>query len=136
MGYKYETGKPLAFGQVKIKGKNLFHIGLPGNPVSSYVCFELFIRPVLLKMQGIKNIHRKKVSAKINTDINNNDNRRSYTRVNIKKDEKLGYLADVYKNQGSNIFSSLVYSNGLAICPENCKVIKSGDELEVIILED
>ena len=87
-------------------------------------------------MQGVKNIHRKKVSAKINTDINNNDGRRSYTRVNIKKDKELGYIADVYNNQGSNIFSSLVYSNGLAICPEDCKVIKSGDELEVIMLED
>ena len=135
-GINMKPGKPLAFGQVNIKGKKLFHIGLPGNPVSSYVCFELFIRPVLLKMQGIKNIYRKKVSAKINSDINNYDGRRSYTRVNIKKDKKTGYIADVYKNQGSNIFSSLVYSNGLAICPENCKVIKSGDELEVILLED
>ncbi len=135
-GINMKPGKPLAFGQVKLNNKKLLHIGLPGNPVSSYVCFELFIRPVLLKMQGMKNIYRKKVIAKINTDIKNYDGRRSYTRVNIKKDEKDGYVADVYKNQGSNIFSSLVYSNGLAICPEECKVIKSGDEVEVILLED
>jgi len=77
-----------------------------------------------------------KIRAKISSDIYNNDGRRSYSRVSIKKNNENDYIADVYKNQGSNIFSSLVYSNGLAICPENCKVIKSGDEIEVILLKD
>ena len=135
-GINMKPGKPLAFGKVVLNNKEVFHIGLPGNPVSSYVCFELFIRPILLKMQGMKNIHRKKIRAKISSDIYNNDGRRSYSRVSIKKHNENDYIADVYKNQGSNIFSSLVYSNGLAICPENCKVVKSGDELEVILLKD
>ena len=54
----------------------------------------------------------------------------------VSKDHDKGYIASIYDKQDSNIFSSLVYSNGLAICPEECKVIKSGDQLEVIILED
>ena len=89
-----------------------------------------------MKMQGIKNIFRKTVLAKVDKEIKNNDGRRAYLRVNVNKDEKYEYIANIYDRQDSNIFSSLVYSNGLAICPEECKVVKSGDQLEVIILED
>ena len=88
-----------------------------------------------MKMQGLKDVNRKKVLAKIDKDIVTNDGRRSYLRVNVTKDERDGYVAKVYDRQDSNIFSSLVYSNGLAICPEECKVIKSGEQLEVIVLE-
>ena len=135
-GINMKPGKPLAFGQVNLNGKEIFHIGLPGNSVSSYVCFELFIRPVLMKMQGLKNIFRKTLVAKVDKEIKNNDGRRAYLRVMVSKDHDKGYTASIYDKQDSNIFSSLVYSNGLAICPEECKVIKSGDQLEVIILED
>ena len=89
-----------------------------------------------MKMQGIKNIFRKTVLAKVDKEIKNNDGRQAYLRVNVNKDEKHEYIANIYDRQDSNIFSSLVYSNGLAICPEECKVIKSGDQLEVIMLED
>ena len=135
-GINMKPGKPLAFGQVNLNSKEIFHIGLPGNSVSSYVCFELFIRPVLMKMQGLKNIFRKTLVAKVDKEIKNNDGRRAYLRVMVSKDHNKGYIASIYDKQDSNIFSSLVYSNGLAICPEECKVIKSGDQLEVIILED
>ena len=135
-GINMKPGKPLAFGQVNLNGKEIFHIGLPGNSVSSYVCFELFIRPVLMKMQGLKNIFRKTLVAKVDKEIKNNDGRRAYLRVMVNKDHEKGYTASIYDKQDSNIFSSLVYSNGLAICPEECKVIKSGDQLEVIMLED
>jgi molybdopterin molybdotransferase len=135
-GINMKPGKPLAFGQVNLNGKEIFHIGLPGNSVSSYVCFELFIRPVLMKMQGLKNIFRKTLVAKVDKEIKNNDGRRAYLRVMVSKNHEKGYTASIYDKQDSNIFSSLVYSNGLAICPEECKVIKSGDQLEVIMLED
>ena len=135
-GINMKPGKPLAFGQVNLNGKEIFHIGLPGNSVSSYVCFELFIRPVLMKMQGLENIFRKTLVAKVDKEIKNNDGRRAYLRVMVSKDHEKGYTASIYDKQDSNIFSSLVYSNGLAICPEECKVIKTGDQLEVIMLED
>jgi len=106
---------------------------LPGNPVSAYVCFELFVRPIILKMMGVNEIMRKKIKARITEDITNHDGRRMYVRVRIieKKNE---YIAEIYKNQNSNILSSLVFADGLAICPEDCKVVKSGDELEVLLL--
>ena len=80
-GINMKPGKPLAFGQVNLNGKEIFHIGLPGNSVSSYVCFELFIRPVLMKMQGLKNIFRKTLVAKVDKEIKNNDGRRAYLRA-------------------------------------------------------
>jgi molybdopterin molybdotransferase len=132
-GINMKPGKPLAFGNLNLEGNNVFQIGLPGNPVSAYVCFELFIRPVILKMRGLKNLMRGIVKAKISEDIFNNDGRRAYARVKLIKNGN-DFIAKVYQNQNSNILSSLAYSNGLAICPEDCKVIKSGEEIEVMLL--
>ena len=56
-----------------------------------------------------------------------------YIRVKI-SEESNEFIAEIYNNQNSNILSSLVFADGLAICPEDCKVIKSGEELEVILL--
>ncbi len=133
-GINMKPGKPLAFGRLNLEGENVFQIGLPGNPVSAYVCFELFVRPIILKMMGANDIMRKKIKAKLTNDITNTDGRRMYTRVKI-LEENNEFIAEIYNNQNSNILSSLVFADGLAICPEDCKVIKSGDETEVILLE-
>lgn len=132
-GINMKPGKPLTFGSLDLEDNNVFQLGLPGNPVSAYVCFELFVRPIILKMMGVNEIMRKKIKARITEDITNHDGRRMYVRVRIieKKNE---YIAEIYKNQNSNILSSLVFADGLAICPEDCKVVKSGDELEVLLL--
>ena len=132
-GINMKPGKPLAFGSLNLEGYNVFQIGLPGNPVSAYVCFELFVRPIILKMLGANNIMRKKIKAKLTKDIVNNDGKRMYIRVKI-SEESNEFIAEIYNNQNSNILSSLVFADGLAICPEDCKVIKSGEELEVILL--
>jgi len=134
-GINMKPGKPLAFGRLDLEGNTVYQIGLPGNPVSAYVCFELFIRPVILKMRGFQKIMRKKIKAKVSQDINNHDGRRMYVRVKL--DQKNGeYYAEIYNNQNSNILSSLIFADGLAICPEDCKVVKSGDQIEVIMLKD
>ena len=133
-GINMKPGKPLAFGRLNLEGEDVFQIGLPGNPVSAYVCFELFVRPIILKMMGANDIMRKKIKAKLTNDITNTDGRRMYTRVKI-LEENNEFIAEIYNNQNSNILSSLVFADGLAICPEDCKVIKSGDETEVILLE-
>ena len=132
-GINMKPGKPLAFGSLNLEGDNVFQIGLPGNPVSAYVCFELFVRPIILKMLGANNIMRKKIKAKLTKDIVNNDGKGTYIRVKI-SEENNEFIAEIYNNQNSNILSSLVFADGLAICPEDCKVIKSGEELEVILL--
>ena len=133
-GINMRPGKPLTFGILKLNNKEIFQIGLPGNPVSAYVCFELFIRPIILKMIGAKNIFRKIVKARIDTQINNSDGRRIYARVKLISTEK-GYKAEVYKNQNSNILSSLVFADGLAICPDGCKVLKSGELVDVMLIK-
>jgi len=132
-GINMKPGKPLAFGSLNLEGGNVFQIGLPGNPVSAYVCFELFVRPIILKMKGFQEIMRRKIKARVTEDIVNYDGRRMYTRVKIlERDNE--FIAQIYNNQNSNILSSLVFADGLAICPEDCKVVKSGNELEVILL--
>jgi len=132
-GINMKPGKPLAFGSLNLEEDNVFQIGLPGNPVSAYVCFELFVRPIILKMKGVQEIMRRKIKARVTEDIVNYDGRRMYTRVKIfEKDNE--FIAEIYNNQNSNILSSLVFADGLAICTEDCKVVKSGNELEVILL--
>jgi len=133
-GIRMRPGKPLAFGELNLAGRKVHQIGLPGNPVSAYVCFELFVRPLILKMRGYKTILRETVKAKIDKTIQNYDQRKVFVRVKlIKHDSK--YDAKVYEDQSSNILSSLVFADGLAICPENCKVINSGDLVDVMTLD-
>ena len=133
-GIRMRPGKPLAFGELNLSGRKVYQIGLPGNPVSAYVCFELFVRPLILKMRGYKTILRETIRAKIDKTIQNDDQRKIFVRVKLIKHGSK-YAAKVYEDQSSNILSSLVFANGLAICPEDCKVISSGDLVDVMTLD-
>ena len=107
-----KPGKPQAYGI--IDGKPIF--GLPGNPVSSLVVFELFVRPALLKMAGHTDLLRPTFKATLATDITNKDGRVNYMRAILT--EKDGqYIAKTTGPQGSGILHSLVLANGLITIP-------------------
>ena len=131
---KIRPGKPLTFGLINYKNKKIPHIGLPGNPVSAIVGFEIFVRPVIKTMIGMKQIFREEITATLNDPIFNYDNRRVYARVKVNGNPKQGYLANLSGNQNSHILSSMINANGLAICPENKKILKKGDQVKVLIL--
>ena len=83
---RMKPGKPIAFGTLKASdGREVPHLGLPGNPVSSMITFEQFARPAILKMRGIGNHTRPVVSAAIDQDIVNDDGRRIFVRVHVSK---------------------------------------------------
>jgi molybdopterin molybdotransferase len=133
-----KPGKPLAFGVInKTPGEagGLPHLGLPGNPVSSMVTFELFGRAAILKMLGRKDEGRATVTAILNQDIPNTDSRRIYARVHIVK-EGDGWRAFLTGAQGSGILTSMSSANGLAIVPEDCPVAKAGSRITVRLLEN
>ncbi|OGL43924.1 MAG: hypothetical protein A2W05_02315 [Candidatus Schekmanbacteria bacterium RBG_16_38_10] len=126
-----KPGKPLAFGE--IKGKPVF--GLPGNPASSMLCFELFVRPALLKMSGRSDIFRKEVIAESMEDIKNKPGRRYFIRtVTSFKDGQ--YFFKTTGSQGSGILTSMTLANSLAIISENCSVLKKGEKTKVILLDE
>jgi len=123
-------GQPLAFGT--IGGKPTF--GLPGNPVSSMVSFEQFVRPYLLKMQGCKKIFRPVIEAVWQGEFKKKTERKYLVRCIVsKKDGE--YIASSTGEQGSGILKSMVLANGLAIFPEEKEVIKAGEKVKVQLLD-
>ena len=124
-------GKPLAFGD--IRGKPVF--GLPGNPASSMLCFELFVRPALLKMSGRSDIFRKEVIAESIEDIKNKPGRRYFIRtITYFKDGR--YFFKTTGPQGSGILTSMTLANSLAIISENSSLLKKGEKTRVILLDE
>ena len=123
-----KPGKPQAYGS--IEGKPVF--GLPGNPVSSLVVFELFVRPALLKMAGHTTLFRPKFKAILETDVTNRDGRVNYMRA-ILTEENGQFIAKTTGPQGSGILHSLVLANGLIIIPSGVTV-KAGETVEAHLL--
>ena len=107
-----KPGKPQAYGISD--GKPIF--GLPGNPVSSLVVFELFVRPALLKMAGHTELLRPTFKATLTEPITNKDGRVNYMRA-ILKESNGHYTAETTGPQGSGILHSLVLANGLITIP-------------------
>ena len=107
-----KPGKPQAYGISD--GKPIF--GLPGNPVSSLVVFELFVRPALLKMAGHTELLRPTFKATLTETITNRDGRVNYMRA-ILKESNGDYTAETTGPQGSGILHSLVLANGLITIP-------------------
>jgi molybdopterin molybdotransferase len=104
-----KPGRPLAFGSVQ----NAFFIGLPGNPVSSFVTFLIFVRPFLLRTQGIAAVEPKVVQARADFDWLQPDARREFLRV---KWNAQGGL-DIYPTQDSAVLTSTSWADGLVDNP-------------------
>ena len=121
-------GKPLAFGEYK----NIPFIGLPGNPVSAFVGFEVFVRGVIGKLNGIYNGDRSKVRVRCAEQIDS-DGRESYLRAEIH--EENGYfIAQLTGHQGSGNLHSLVRANALLIIPAGVKCVPAGQEVNAWLI--
>ena len=101
---RMKPGRPLAFGSIK----GVPHLGLPGNPVSAMVTFELFARPAMLKMMGKKNWSRPTIEAVIEEPVVNSDGRRIFARALVEKRGNL-YVARLTVPQGSGVLTSMGY---------------------------
>jgi molybdopterin molybdotransferase len=113
-----KPGRPLAFGSVK----NSFFIGLPGNPVSSFVTFLIFVRPFLLKTQGLTDVLPKGIAGRADFDWAQPDARREFLRV---KWNTQGGL-DLYPTQDSAVLTSTAWADGLVDNPGG-QAIREGD---------
>ncbi|MGA8005091.1 MAG: gephyrin-like molybdotransferase Glp [Burkholderiales bacterium] len=111
-----KPGRPLAFGRV---GGAAF-IGLPGNPVSSFVTFLLFVRPFLRKTQGIAEVAPRAIEARADFDWSKPDSRREFLRV---KWNSQGGL-DLYPTQDSAVLTSTAWADGLVDNPPNRPIAK------------
>lgn len=131
---RMRPGKPLAFGAFSSGGRRVPHIGLPGNPVSSMVSFELFGRPAIFKMLGRTDWQRPAVRAVADEPIPNADARRVYARAILTRRDGRWHAA-LTGPQGSGILTSMAQANALAVVPEDIPAIHSGDEVDCILLD-
>jgi len=136
---RMKPGRPLAFGRIKGAGKagiarDILHLGLPGNPVSVMVAFEIFARPAILKMMGKKNLAKPTVEAVIEEPIKNKGGYCIFARAIV---EKRGgqYFARLTGPQGSGILTSMTLANGLVVVPEDRLEVDRGDIVQVMMLD-
>ncbi|KPK06698.1 MAG: molybdenum cofactor biosynthesis protein MoaA [Betaproteobacteria bacterium SG8_39] len=125
-----KPGRPLAFGRVRgegPKGREAAFIGLPGNPVSSFVTFLVFVRPFLLRTQGIGEVAPRALAARADFDWVDADPRREFLRV---KWNATGGL-DLYPTQDSAVMTSTAWADGLVDNPPN-HAIHKGDTVRFL----
>jgi molybdopterin molybdotransferase len=130
-----KPGKPLAFGAVRRPGEGdgaeTWFIGLPGNPVSSYVTFTLFVRPVLARLQGAQAVATPGVPLRADFAWPRPDKRREFLRVRRNTQGGL----DLFRNQGSGVLTSLAWGDGLAdIAPG--QAVQAGDTVRFLSLAE
>lgn len=123
-------GKPLVFG--RLKGRPVF--GLPGNPVSSMVSFETFVRPAILKMLGQEESGGKEVEAFLQEDLKKKKGFRYFLRAQTRW-EGGTYLTSTTGPQGSGILKSMMLANSLIILPEDEEDIEKGRKVRVRFLD-
>jgi molybdopterin molybdotransferase len=125
-----KPGKPLAYGFVNTpSGKKTHFIGLPGNPVSSFVTFLLFVQPFVQKLQGRNDWSWKAQPMVANFAVSKADKRREFLRVRINDQGTL----DLFPNQSSGVLTSTVWASGLLDNPANT-TIAVGDVVSYLSL--
>lgn len=123
-------GKPLAFGSFR----GIPVIGLPGNPASAFVGFEVFIRPVLQRLAGIPDRARPTIKVSLEESVGS-DGRESYLRAVIS--EKCGKItASLAGHQGSGNLYALVKANALLVIPSEVTALPAGSEVHAWLLDD
>ncbi len=133
---RMKPGKPLAFGAFSAPdGRRVPHLGLPGNPVSSMVAFELFGRPAIFTMLGRSDWERPVLKAITRDRVVNTDARRFYARCIVTKGDDGQWYADLTGPQGSGILTSMSAANALTIIPEDMPAAEPGDEIDVMMLD-
>ncbi len=130
-GVKFKPGKPLFYGT---RGETRL-FGLPGNPVSAMVCFDLFVRPALMEMMGREDRRRPRIDVYFERDIVNKFGRLHAMRVSLARTEK-GWLAESVGAQGSGLVSSLTKADALALIGPAAEGIPAGEPVEAIVLRD
>ena len=123
-----KPGKPLAFGEVDRADGHAFFLGLPGNPVSSFITFLLFVRPFLLRLQGVSGtVEPRAIPLRADFDWTRPDRRNEFLRARI---NDAGGL-DLFPNQGSGVLTSTVWADGLVDNPPG-QAIAKGDIVRFI----
>ncbi|MDQ0601087.1 molybdopterin molybdotransferase [Streptomyces canus] len=124
-----QPGKPQGFGSIGPDHTPL--LALPGNPVSSYVSFELFVRPAIRALMGLEDVHRPRVTAKLTAGkaLTSPKGRRQFLRGTYSD----GTVTPV-GGAGSHLVAALAHADALIVVPEDVESVEPGTEVEVVLL--
>lgn len=122
-----KPGKPFAYGQIPHAGGSAHFMGLPGNPVSSFVTFGLLVRPFLLRLQGVRDVAPKTIAANAGFDWPRADKRREFLRVRQGADGTL----ELFPNQSSGVLTSAAWADGVVDNPAG-QTIARGDTVRFL----
>ena len=125
-----QPGKPLAVGELD----GTTAIGLPGNPVSALVTFELFVRPFVRAMLGLTGDGRLRVAAAATERMPKDRDRRAYLRVVVSATDR-GYVAALAGGQQSSQLRPMAAANALLVVPEGTDAAEPGEAYEAIVIE-
>jgi molybdopterin molybdotransferase len=126
-----KPGMPQVYG--RIGSTPVF--GLPGNPVSSFVSFELFVRPAIRALQGRSDVTRPQVNAVLAEPVTASRGKRTFVRVRLTRQDRR-WLATPTGHQGSHVLTSVVRADGLAEVPESVTELAAGERVLVHLLVD
>jgi molybdopterin molybdotransferase len=127
-----QPGMPQGFGTIGADSVPIFT--LPGNPVSAYVSFEVFVRPAIRRMLGVEQIYRPLVRATLTDPISKGEGKRSYVRARIEVRDN-AYMVTPVGGMGSHLVADLALANALVVVPEQATYVPAGATVSVMMLE-
>ncbi|MBF9071607.1 molybdotransferase-like divisome protein Glp [Streptacidiphilus fuscans] len=129
---RMQPGKPQGFGVLEGSDGPVPILALPGNPVSAYLSFELFVRPAIRAMLGATDIHRPVVTARLTEGLGSPAGRRQFARGSY--DPAAGTVTPV-GGAGSHLLGALAHANALIVVPEDATSVAAGAEVETVLLD-
>lgn len=138
-------GVAMTFWRIAMRpGKPMMHgrlgpmrvIGLPGNPVSSYVCAFLFLVPLIRTLSGRHDIHHAREPARLGRDVTANDQREDYLRARLERGSDGGWIATPVNQQDSSLLGKLAAAQGLVVRPPFAPAAKAGTLVDILRLPE
>lgn len=131
-----KPGMPQAFGLVEPESDRSVPVfGLPGNPVSAAVSFEVFVRPAIRRLQGRRDLNRPRIVARLSTSLSGRGDRVVFARVSLRRDDD-GWVATPTEGQGSHMMAGFAAADGLAELAPGVERLDVDDEVLVHLLVD
>lgn len=141
LGFEFEIakiamrpGKPFLFGKLKHKDRTVYITGLAGNPVSSLVAFNVFVKPLIQKLSGEPPEALKPVSAILGCDLPENDERAEYMRALLTISEDGQRIATPFTKQDSSMLANLVRAQCLVYRAVKAPAAKAGDACQIVVI--
>jgi len=128
-----QPGKPQGYGRVGEDRIPIFT--LPGNPVSAYISFQVFVLPALRKLMGKKPYALPTITARLTRSLSSPAGKRQYRRGEVGTDDR-GTYVDLVGGAGSHLVGDLASANCLIVVPEDVTSVEAGESVEVLMLEE